>query len=111
MGLVPVTATGTTLPAQLPISYPPGAMSVAALTLECMDAHPHDPPTRKAQQLLRSRFGQLMDRTVIHVRVDYRDDRQLLTIHGSAAELHGPRGRCTCCPRRPRLTIDGDVVG
>lgn len=75
------------------------------------DVHAHDPPTRKAQQLLRTRFAQLMDRSVIHLRVDYSDRRQLLQVHGTARELHGPQGRCTCCPRRPRLTVDGDPVG
>jgi hypothetical protein len=76
-----------------------------------MDPHPHDPPTRKAQQLLATRFGQLMDCTVLHLRVDYHDRRQRLTVVGTAAELHGPQGCCTCCPRRPKLTVDGDPVG
>lgn len=76
------------------------------------DVNPHDPPTRKAQALLRSRFAQLMDRSIVHVRVDYSDQRQLLTIHGTARDLHGPRGVCRDgCPRSPRLTVDGDPVG
>lgn len=81
-------------------------------TLNVMDdVHPHDPPTRKAQALLRTRFGQLMDCSVMHVRVDYHDQRQLLQVHGTARDLHGPQGKCICCPRSPRLTVDGDPVG
>lgn len=76
-----------------------------------MDDHPHDPRTRKAQALLRTRFSQLMDRSVVHVRVDYHDDRQVIRLLGSARDLHGPQGQCTCCPRSPRLTVDGDPVG
>lgn len=75
------------------------------------DIHPHDPPTRAAQALLRTLFSQLMDRAVLHLRVDYNDQRQLLTIHGTARDLHGPQGKCTCCPRRPKLTVDGEPVG
>lgn len=75
-----------------------------------MDAHPHDPPTRKAQQLLRTRFHQLMGREVRHVRVDYQDQRQWLRIIGSARDLHGAHGQCSCCPRRVRMTVDGEPV-
>ena len=115
--VVPVSATGTALPTPLPAGpphpYPRGAIGLSGPrgNLDPMDAHPHDPPTRKAQALLRTRFSQLMDHSVMHLRVDYRDDRQLLQVLGSASHLHGPQGQCTCCPRRPRLTVDGDPVG
>lgn len=75
------------------------------------DQHPHDPPTRKAAALLRTRFSMLMDRSVAHVRVDYRDERQWLKVLGMARDMHGPQGCCTDCPRAAKRTVDGDVVG
>jgi hypothetical protein len=74
-------------------------------------AHPHDPPTVEARRRLGQTFGMLMGRDVAHVRVDYNDDRQYLKVVGTAVDLHGPHGVCTCCPRTARLTADGDVVG
>lgn len=74
-------------------------------------AHPHDPKTRDAAAKLGTLFGMLMGHEVVHVRLDMRDRRQGLIVHGSAAELHGPQGKCTCCPRARRRTIDGDEVG
>lgn len=76
-----------------------------------MAQHPHDPATRKAQALLRTRFGTLMDHSVRHLRVDYADQRHYVKVVGTARELHGPQGVCSCCPRSPRLTVDGEVVG
>lgn len=77
-----------------------------------MDRHPHDPPTAKARRRLGQRFGLMMGRDVDHVRCDYAGERQLILVHGQARDLHGPRGSCTCCPRRaPLLTVDGDPVG
>lgn len=76
-----------------------------------MDHHPHDPRTDKARKQLGQAFGQLMDRTVMHVRCDYRDQRQWLKVIGTVQELHGPHGQCSCCPRQVRRTVDGDVVG
>lgn len=73
--------------------------------------HPHDPPTRKAAALLRTRYGLMMGSDVLHVRLDLLDRRQGLTVVGTARELHGGQGSCSCCPRRPRLTVDGDEVG
>lgn len=73
--------------------------------------HPHDPPTAEARKRLGQTFGQLMDRAIPHVRLDYSDDRQWCKVIGTASELHGPAGVCTCCPRSRRLTIDGDPVG
>jgi hypothetical protein len=75
------------------------------------DRHPHDPPTAKARTRLGQRFAGLMDRNTTHVRVDYADGRQYVKVIGSAVDLHGPRGVCTCCPRRRALTVDGDEVG
>jgi hypothetical protein len=84
-------------------------MSTPSTTVPAMD-HPHDQPTRKAQRLLRTRFHQLMGHEVLHLRVDYQDQRQWLHVLGSARDLHGPQGRCTCCPRRVRMTVDGEPV-
>jgi hypothetical protein len=75
------------------------------------DPHPHDPDTGKARTALAQRFRTLMDRAETHVRVDYHDGRQFVKVVGTAEELHGPVGVCSCCPRRRRLTIDGDEVG
>lgn len=73
--------------------------------------HPHDPKTREAAKLLGTKFGQLIERSLEHVRVDMHDRRQYVHVIGTAAELHGPQGKCTCCPRRRRRTVDGDEVG
>lgn len=73
--------------------------------------HPHDPPTRDAARLLGQKFSALIGRDLEHVRVDMHDRRQYVRVLGTAAELHGPQGKCTCCPRRRRRTVDGDEVG
>lgn len=73
--------------------------------------HPHDPPTQEAAKKLGQRFAAMMGRDVEHIRIDMRDRRQGIIVHGSAAALHGGQGKCTCCPRRRRRTVDGDEVG
>jgi hypothetical protein len=73
-------------------------------------SHPHDPPTIQAAKRLRTLFGQMMDGTIRHLRVDLYDQRQFVQVLGTARELHGPQGQCSCCPRRPKLTVDGDPV-
>ena len=75
--------------------------------------HPHDPKTREARRLLGQRFGMLMGHDVTHLRLDLLDNRQTVEVVARHwGQLHDPHtGVCTCCPRRPRMTIDGDVVG
>ncbi len=73
--------------------------------------HPHDPPTREARRRLGQTFGLLMGREVTHVRLDYGDPLQWCKVIGSARDLHGPQGVCSCCPRQRRRTVDGDLVG
>lgn len=47
-------------------------------------------------------FRNMMDRLVTHVRVGQgREHRTTITLIGTARELHGLDGVCTCCPRRP----------
>ena len=73
--------------------------------------HPHEPRTGKERKALGQLFAQLMGRELMHVRVDYGDQRQWVKVVGSVSQMHGPQGVCTCCPRARKLTVDGDPVG
>lgn len=55
-------------------------------------------PTKRAQKEANSRFYRLMDRTDFHVRVPNTQGLGVFVI-GQAADLHGPQGKCKCCPR------------
>lgn len=47
------------------------------------------------------RLGLYLDNAVRHVRVgNGRRDGTRIELIGSASELHGPAGVCSCCPRR-----------
>ena len=55
----------------------------------------------KSPREINARFGRLYGREVKHVRVN-ADRDQWVQVIGTLAELHGPQGVCTCCPRRRR---------
>lgn len=52
------------------------------------------PDRKKANQ----KFKALMDKQVTHVRLGDKNAR--IRVIGSATDLHGLDGVCTCCPRR-----------
>lgn len=53
--------------------------------------------THKQRKLAGQAFHALMDRQVLHVRVPDRDATVYVHSHGTAQELHGELGCCTCC--------------
>lgn len=59
-------------------------------------AHMSRPITTKEQRAAGKVMSLMLDQLVTHVRVDALDASQL-EWHGSAFDLHGPMGLCTCC--------------
>jgi hypothetical protein len=48
-----------------------------------------------------AQFSNLMDKLIAHVRVGQGlGDGTRVVLIGHARDLHGPRGVCSCCPRR-----------
>jgi hypothetical protein len=64
------------------------------------------PQTGKQRKAAGQAFSGLMNRDTTHVRAPDRDASTFVHIIGSAYDLHGPVGCCTCChggdPKRAR---------
>ena len=57
----------------------------------------------KTDKEANAHFRRLMDREVAHIRLGQRrGDDTWVALVGTLADLHGPQGVCTCCPRRRR---------
>jgi hypothetical protein len=52
----------------------------------------------KKDRATNALFRRLMDRTDLHIRVPNQRFCDIEVL-GTAAEMHGPRGVCTCCKR------------
>lgn len=51
------------------------------------------------QKKANQRFSALMNRDEMHVRCEDRGRVTFVSSLGSAWDLHGPHGKCVCCPK------------
>lgn len=59
-------------------------------------------PTQAQEKDARARLRECFEEEITHLRAgDWRSAGESeVRLVGHLRDLHGPRGRCTCCPRR-----------